>query len=66
MEQGPKHKAGYYKTSREKDSRILFDVNHSNIFFDPPPRVMKMKTKINKRDLIKLKTPAQQGKPLTK
>ena len=25
------------------------------IFFDPPPRVMKIKTKINKWDLIKLK-----------
>ena len=26
------------------------------IFYDPPPRVMKIKTKINKWDLIKLKT----------
>ena len=31
-------------------------MNHSNIFLDPPPRVMKMKTKINKWDLIKLKS----------
>ena len=36
--------------------RALFDVNCSKIFFDPPPRVMKIKTKINKWDLIKLKT----------
>ena len=28
----------------------------SKIFFDPPPRVMKIKTKINKWDLIKLKS----------
>ena len=35
--------------------RTLFDINHSKIFFDPPPRVMKIKTKINKWDLIKLK-----------
>ena len=28
--------------------RTLFDVNHSKIFFDPPPRVMEIKTKINK------------------
>jgi len=35
--------------------RIFFDINHSNIFFDPPPRVMKIKTKINKWDLIELK-----------
>ena len=26
------------------------------IIFDPPPRVMKIKTKINKWDLIKLKS----------
>ena len=25
--------------------RTLFDRNHSRIFFDPPPRVMKIKTK---------------------
>ena len=25
--------------------RTLLDVNHSKIFFDPPPRVMKIKTK---------------------
>jgi len=36
--------------------RTLFDINHSKIFFDPPPRVMKIKTKINKLDLIKLKS----------
>ena len=32
---------------------ILSDINHSKIFFDPPPRAMKIK--INKWDLIKLK-----------
>ena len=30
--------------------------NCSKIFFDPPPRAMKIKTKINKWDLIKLKS----------
>ena len=34
--------------------RTLFDINHSKIFFDPLPRVMEIKTKINKWDLIKL------------
>ena len=33
---------------------MLFDINHSKILFDPPPRVMEIKTKINKWDLIKL------------
>ena len=35
--------------------RTLFDINCSKIFFDLPPRVMRIKTKINKWDLIKLK-----------
>ena len=30
-------------------------MNHSKIFSDPPPRVMEIKTKINKLDLMKLK-----------
>ena len=33
--------------------RTLFDINRSNIFLDPSPRVMKIKTKVNKWDLIK-------------
>ena len=32
----------------EKDiGRTLFDINHSKILHDPPPRVMEIKTKIN-------------------
>ena len=34
----------------------LFDINHSKISLDPPPRVMKIKPKVNKWDLIKLKS----------
>ena len=33
----------------------LLDTNHSKILYDPPPRIMEIKTKINKWDLIKLK-----------
>ena len=36
--------------------RTLFDINHSKIFFDAPPRVMEIKTKVNKWDLMKLKS----------
>uniref|UniRef100_A0A8C9C4W8 Uncharacterized protein n=1 Tax=Phocoena sinus TaxID=42100 RepID=A0A8C9C4W8_PHOSS len=36
--------------------RTLFDINHSKIFFDPPPSVVEIKTKINKWDLMKLKS----------
>ena len=32
------------------------DINHSKILYDPPPRVIEIKTKINKWDLIKLKS----------
>ena len=35
--------------------RTLSDINHSQILYDPPPRVMEIKAKINKWDLIKLK-----------
>ena len=42
------------KLLEENIGRTLFDINRSNTFFDPPPRVMKIKTKINKWDLIKL------------
>ena len=31
------------------------DINHSKILYDPPPRVMEIKTKINKWDLLNLK-----------
>ena len=31
-------------------------MNHSKILYDTPPRVMEIKTKINKWDLIKHKT----------
>ena len=36
--------------------RTFDDINHSKILYDPPPRVMEIKAKINKWDLIKLKS----------
>ena len=36
--------------------RTLDDINQSKNSYDPPPRVMEIKTKINKWDLIKLKS----------
>ena len=44
------------KTPRGKPNQTLSDVNHSRILYDPPPRVMEIKAKINKWDLIKLKS----------
>ena len=42
------------KLLEENISRTLSDINHSKILYDPPPRVMEIKAKINKWDLIKL------------
>ena len=36
------------KLLEENIGRTLFDISRSRIFFDPPPRVMKIKTKIHK------------------
>ena len=45
------------KLLEENIDRTLFDINHSKILFDPPSRVMEIKTnKKNKWDLIKLKS----------
>ena len=44
------------KLLEENIGRTLDDINQSKIFYDPPPRIMERKTKINKWDLIKLKS----------
>ena len=40
----------------ENIGRTLYDINHSKIFFDPPPREIEIKPKINKWDLMKFKS----------
>ena len=44
------------KLLEENIRRKLYDVNHRKILFDPPPREMEIKTKINKLDLMKHKS----------
>ena len=44
------------KLLAEYIGRTLSDIDHSKIIFDPPPRGMVIKTKINKWDLMKLKS----------
>ena len=56
MDQRPKHKTGSYKLLEENIGRTLDDINHSKILNDLPPRVTETKTKVNKWDLIKLKS----------
>ena len=40
----------------ENIGRTLYDINYSKILFDPPPREIEIKTKINKWDLMQLKS----------
>ena len=44
------------KLLEENTGRTLYDINHSKIPFDPPPREMEIRTQINKWDLMKLKS----------
>ena len=44
------------KLLEENIGRTLDDINQSKILYDPSPRVMEIKTKVNKWDLIKLKS----------
>ena len=50
------------KLLEENIERTLSDINHSEILYDPTPRVMEIKAKINKWGLINLKAFAQQRK----
>ena len=44
------------KLLEENTGRTLNDINQSKILYDPPPRVTEIKPKVNKWDLIKLKS----------
>ena len=43
------------KLLEENIGRALDDINQSKVLYDPPPRVMEIKAKVDKWDLIKLK-----------
>ena len=47
------------KLLEENIGKALSNINHSRILYDPPPRTKEIKAKINKWDLIKLKSFAQ-------
>ena len=46
---------GTIKLLEENIGKTLDDINQSKILYDPPPRVMEIKAKVNKWDLIKFK-----------
>ena len=41
------------KLLEENIGKTLSDINHSRILYDPPSRILEIKAKINKWDLIK-------------
>ena len=41
--------------TEENIGKTLCDINHSRILYDSPPRILEIKAKINKWDLIKIK-----------
>ena len=50
------------KLLEENIGKTLSDIHHSRILYDPPPKILEIKAKINKWDLIKIKSYAQQRK----
>ena len=44
------------KLIEENIGKTLSDINHSRILYDPPPRILEIEAKINKWDLMKLKS----------
>ena len=44
------------KLLEENIGKTLSDIHHSRILYDPPPTILEIKAKINKWDLIKIKS----------
>ena len=42
------------KLLEENIGQTLSDINHSRILYNPPPRILETKARINKWDLIKI------------
>ena len=40
----------------ENIAKTLYDINQSRILYDPPPRILEIKAKINKWDPLKIKS----------
>ena len=50
------------KLLEENIGKTLSDINHNRIIYDPPLRILEIKAKINKCNLIKINASAQQWK----
>ena len=44
------------KLLEENIGKTFSNIHHSRILYDPPPRILEIKAKINKWDLIKIKS----------
>ena len=44
------------KLLEENIDKTLYNIHHSRILYDPPPRILEIKAKITKWDLIKIKS----------
>ena len=44
------------KLLEENIGKTPYDINHSRILYDPPPRILEIKAKMHKWDLVKLKS----------
>ena len=44
------------KLLEENIGKTLSNIHHNRILYDPPPRILEIKSKINKCDLIKIKS----------
>ena len=54
------------KLLEENIGKTLSDIHHSRILYDPLPKILEIKAKINKWDLITLKASAHQRKLLAR
>ena len=54
------------KLLEENIGKTLSDINHIRILYDPPPRILEIKAKINKWDLIKIKSFCTTEKAISK
>ena len=50
----------------ENIGKTLSDINHSRIFYDPLPRILEIKAKIDKWELMKLKSSCTTKETLSK
>ena len=44
------------KLLEENLGKTLYSIHHSTILYDPPPRILEIKAKIKKWDLVKIKS----------